>query len=72
MTDEDGYCGFLCSDIIERQQAIINDIKDFSQYNREFAMVMIGKIIEMSYNAGLDLPVKKVNPTSAAVHSLSP
>jgi len=53
-TDE--YCGFVCSDITDRQAAIIQDIRDFSEYNREFAMVMYGKCIEMLYNSSMKLP----------------
>lgn len=56
MKENDDYCGFLCSDIIERQQKIIDDIKDFSEYNKDFALVMIGRITELCYNARLELP----------------
>ena len=47
MKEDDNYCGFLCSDIIERQQTIINDIKDFAQYNEDFAQVMMLRIVKM-------------------------
>lgn len=56
MKENDDYCGFLCSDIIERQQAILDDIKKFSEVNPEFALVMLGRITEMSYDARLALP----------------
>lgn len=52
----DTYCGFLCDDIIERQQEIINDIKDFAEYNQSFAMVMIGRLTEMLINGGGEIP----------------
>lgn len=67
MKENDTYCGFLCSDIIERQQAIIDDIKDFASYNPEFALVMFGRITEMSYNATLELPRKQVEPINHVV-----
>ncbi len=59
MKEGDDYCGFLCSEIIERQQEIINDIKEFSKVNPEFSLVMLGRITEMSYNARLELPMLK-------------
>lgn len=43
------YCGFVCGDIIAEQQAVIDKITEFSQVNREYALVMIGKIMEMVY-----------------------
>lgn len=43
----DSYCGFLCSDIIERQQKIIDDLKDFAEYNPGFAQVMLYRITLM-------------------------
>lgn len=55
MTDDE-YCGFMCSDVIERQKRILEDIKDFSVYNREYAVVMFGKCMEMVYYASQDLP----------------
>lgn len=58
----DEYCGFVCSDITDRQKAIIKDITDFSEYNREFALVMFGKCIELLYNSSMKLP-KQLKPT---------
>ena len=50
MTDKDGYCGFLCSDIIERQEKIIKDIDDFEAYNPEFAQTMRFRILKICSN----------------------
>lgn len=50
MKEGDPYCGFLCQDIIDRQQAIINDLKDFAEYNPGFAQVMIFRITQMLLN----------------------
>lgn len=60
MKENDDYCGFLCAEIIERQQEIIDDIKKFSEVNPEFALVMLGRITEMSYDARLSLPHKTI------------
>lgn len=49
MKENDNYCGFVCGDIIEEQQAIIDKIIEFSKVNREYALVMIGKIMDMVY-----------------------
>ena len=49
MKKDDNYCGFVCGDIIERQQQILDEIKDFSKVNPEFSLVMIGKIMEMVF-----------------------
>ena len=46
---KDDYCGFACGDIIARQQSIIDDITEFSKVNKEYAVVMVGKIMEMVY-----------------------
>jgi hypothetical protein len=48
---KDQYCGFLCSDITERQEKILGDIIDFAKYNPEFAKVMIFKILKMSVDS---------------------
>lgn len=50
------YCGFLCEDWLEKIDANIDEVKEFAQYNKEFAMVMLGKAIEKFYNARQDLP----------------
>jgi DNA-directed RNA polymerase subunit F len=48
MKEDDNYCGFLCQDVIDRQTEILDEIKDFSNYNPEFAQEMIDKIINLS------------------------
>ena len=50
MTQE-AYCGFLCSEILERQQEIANEVKDFSKYNPEFAKVMLRKLMDVLHDA---------------------
>ena len=40
------YCGFVCGFALEDIQKVLDEIKDFSQYNPEFAREMLGKIIQ--------------------------
>jgi hypothetical protein len=47
MIEGEEYCGFVCSDILERQQEILDEIEEFSKVNPEFALVMKGKIQKM-------------------------
>ena len=43
----DEYCGFLCSDVKERQKAIIQDIKDFAEYNDREALRVLMDLYNM-------------------------
>jgi hypothetical protein len=51
MKENSDYCGFLCSEIIDRQEALINDIYEFARVNPEFALTMLDKIVRKSYDA---------------------
>lgn len=51
MKEGDSYCGFLCSDIMERQQSILKDIDDFAEYNPGFAQVMRFKVARLCAEA---------------------
>lgn len=55
----DDYCGFVCSDIIDRQQKILDEITNFSEHNPEFAYIMHGRIMEMIYNSRSSLSNNK-------------
>ena len=55
-TCKEEYCGFLCEEWLEKVDACIDEVKEFGEYNKEFAMVMLGKMIERAYNARQDLP----------------
>lgn len=46
LTDEE-YCGFLCEDITEKQQEIINELAGLKKYNPEFCTVMVEKLTKM-------------------------
>ena len=64
MQEGDTYCGFLCDDIIERQQAIINDLKDFSKYNHEFSIEMARRVIEMCIQCRMDIQNEPITTTT--------
>jgi proteasome lid subunit RPN8/RPN11 len=39
------YCGFVCGFALEDIQKVLDEIKQFSEYNPEFAREMLDKII---------------------------
>ena len=39
------YCGFVCGFALEDIQKVLDEIKDFSKYNPEFADEMLQKIM---------------------------
>lgn len=43
MRDEH-YCGFVCGDVMDEQEHILDEIRKFGNYNPEFALVMLGKL----------------------------
>ena len=59
------YCGFVCGDIIDKQNEIINEIYEFSKINKPFALVMLGRITDICYNAAQGLPKLEVTPQSS-------
>jgi hypothetical protein len=44
LKSNDNYCGFACGFALEDIQKVLDEIKDFSDYNPEFALVMLDKI----------------------------
>jgi hypothetical protein len=40
------YCGFVCGFALEDIQKVLDEIKQFSEYNPEFARTMLDKIIQ--------------------------
>ena len=46
----DGYCGFVCGFALEDIQKVLDEIKQFSEYNPEFARTMLDKIIQAVEN----------------------
>lgn len=55
------YCGFLCSEAIEQQQQIIDELMVFSKYNPEFAQVMIHKLTEMLWKSEKEIILRKAS-----------
>lgn len=55
MQEEDTFCGFICSDVTERVQIIVQDIKDFSEYNPETALEVLGKLDKMLNDAKIEI-----------------
>lgn len=53
--EEEAYCGFVCSAFLERHHELIEEVKDFSKHNKEFALVMLGKMIEEAFNTRMEL-----------------
>lgn len=54
MKDGDPYCGFLCVDMIERQNRIMQDLNDFAVYNPGYAQVMRMKILKICLHETLN------------------
>ena len=44
---ESEYCGFLCADVTERQQEIIDELAGLKQVNPEFCAVMTNRLLKM-------------------------
>jgi hypothetical protein len=47
--DRDSYCGFSCGNVLDQVRDICNEVKAFSEYNPEYSLVMLGKIMEIAY-----------------------
>jgi hypothetical protein len=45
--EEGKYCGFLCSDMTEKQQEIVNEIAELRKVNPEFAAEFTGRMMDM-------------------------
>lgn len=46
LRSKEEYCGFVCGFALEDIQKVLDEIKDFSNYNPEFAREMCDKIIQ--------------------------
>lgn len=45
--NDDEYCGFVCSDAVDKLQSILDEIKILNKYNPEFAPVMLDRLAKM-------------------------
>lgn len=43
----DNYCGFVCGEITEKQQEIVDEIAGLRKVNPEFAAEFTGKMVEL-------------------------
>lgn len=39
------YCGFVCSDVVEKAKEIRKELDDFAKYNPEEANVVLGNVL---------------------------
>ena len=44
MTKE--YCGFVCSDVVEKAREIKKELDDFAKYNPKEAQVVLGNVLK--------------------------
>lgn len=59
MKENDPYCGYACGSAKEDQQRIIDELIDFSRQDPEYAVIMLGKLMEMLYEARNKLAIVK-------------
>ena len=57
----DGYCGFVCGFALEDIQKVLDEIKEFSEYNPEFARTMLDKIIAAVNDTRAQLAPLEIN-----------
>lgn len=62
MTED--YCGFVCGYALEDIQKVLDEIKDFSNYNPEFANEMLDKIIRKVNVTRDELAPIKINAST--------
>ena len=55
MKEDDSYCGYSCTEKKAKLQEIIDETVDFSKFNPEWGLIMLGKFMEMIYDARLKL-----------------
>ena len=55
MKQDDNFCGYSCTAEKEKLQEIIDQTIEFSKINPEWGLIMLGKFMEMIYDARLKL-----------------
>ena len=55
MKQDDNFCGYSCTSEKEEIQKVIDRTIEFSKINPEWGLIMLGKFMEIIYNARLDL-----------------
>jgi len=59
MKENDNFCGYSCSDMKQKQQDILDETIKFSTINPEWGLIMLGKFMEMVYDARLKLSIEQ-------------
>lgn len=59
MKENDNFCGYSCSAQKEKLQEIIDETVSFSKINPEWGLIMLGKFMEMVYDARLKLSTEQ-------------
>ena len=59
MKEDDNFCGYSCSTEKQKLQDIIDQTVDFSAINPEWGLIMLGKFMEMIYDARLKLSMEQ-------------
>lgn len=70
MKQDDDFCGYSCSAQKDKLQEIIDETIAFSQVNREWGLIMLGKFMEMVYDARLKLSQEPTEWPSENVQKL--
>lgn len=60
MKENDDFCGYSCTIQKEKLQEIIDETLEFAQKNPHWGEIMLGKFMEMIYDARLKLPEKLI------------
>lgn len=55
MKEGDDFCGYSCTSEKEEIQKVIDRTVEFSKINPEWGLIMLGKFMEMIYDARLNL-----------------
>lgn len=55
MKEGDDFCGYSCTGEKEEIQKVIDRTIEFSKINPEWGLIMLGKFMEMIYDARLNL-----------------
>lgn len=60
MKEDDNFCGYSCTSEKEEIQKIIDRTVEFSKINPEWGLIMLGKFMEMIYDARLNLSQEQI------------
>ena len=49
MKENDNYCGYSCDGALQEEQRILDEVIDFSKHNPQYALVVLGKLMDIVY-----------------------